>query len=92
MYTKVKIGLVPESGEIYYCVTSVKPFWSNMHPDEQIVQLLKISISNVTGVSFGLQKTIFYKISKDVTNNQILETLNQPQMTELPSIFVHIHI
>ena len=56
MYTKVKIGLVPESGEIYYCVTSVKPFWSNMHPDEQIVQLVKISISNVTGVSFGTPK------------------------------------
>ena len=56
LYTNIKIGLVPESGEIYYCSTWVTPFWPNMYPDELICQLvldLKISITKVTGVLFG---------------------------------------
>ena len=52
----IKIGLAPESGNIYYCATWLKPFWLNMHSDELICQFLlnlKMFITKVTGVSFG---------------------------------------
>ena len=83
LYTNVKIALAPESGDICTCDTWVKPFWSYVHPDDLICQLvlfLKMSITKITGVSFGTLRD---------TNNQILETQGRYKWQDYcPALFI----
>ena len=94
MHTNIKIDLAPESGEIYYSATWVKPFWPNMHPDELICQFvlnLKMSITKDNWSFIWNSKSLYATKSKnDATNNQIFEAPTQPQITGLLSIFVQI--
>ena len=67
MYPKIKIGLAPESGQIYYCATWLKHLWPNIHLMNWSICLhstWKFILFKWLEFHLKLQKTIGHEISK----------------------------